>query len=158
MKKFDFVAATEKNSDQYAGMTNYQYRINDALMAWTAQQYTADFDLHQFNSILEIGCGNGDFWKHVKGQPFQSSIMLTDSSAGMLEECKKTLATTTSIKPKYDVADLDYLPYKQGSYHAILAHKVIYHATNPTKALQTIHAILAPGGVFGMTGIFLTAL
>lgn len=151
MKKFDFTAATEKKTDQYAGMVNYKYRINDALMEWTAQQYNNDFNLHHFTTILEIGCGNGEFWKYVVNrQALQSSIVLTDSSSEMLEECKINLSNTR-IKPDYSVVDMDCLPYKHGTFNAILAHKVIYHAENPTRALKSVRDTLGPGGVLGMT-------
>jgi 2-polyprenyl-3-methyl-5-hydroxy-6-metoxy-1,4-benzoquinol methylase len=97
-----FNSASNKDylaGEQYAGMSNYQHRKdiqkysdNGSLFEWYATQYSGNYNLAGFNEILEIGCGDGTFWKHVVNeQTFKPHVVITDLSGEMLETCKHNL-------------------------------------------------------------------
>lgn len=136
---------------QYAGMTNYKNRKSDSLLEWYAAQYNGDYDLHSVDYILEIGCGDGSFWKYIaNGQPFTPHVVITDLVPEMLADCKDNLSEV-SIHADFQTADIDALPYGKASFGAVLAHKVIYHAANPEKSISDIQQILKPDGFFGLS-------
>lgn len=135
---------------QYAGMRNYQNRKSDVLLEWYAQQYKDQFDLTTIDRILEVGCGDGDFWKHAVGdRPFKPKIVMTDLVEKMLAHCKDNLSPL-KLKAHYQPADIDSLPFKPASFTAVLAHKVIYHAENPEQAIAGFQQVLKPNGFLGL--------
>ena len=144
-------------NEQYAGMNNYQYRkniyqygTNISLSEWLSYQYVGEYKLSNFVNILEIGCGNGEFWQRSAKQELQSNVCITDLSQEMLDECHRNLSNV-NIKANFQIADIDKLPFGGETFNAILAHNVIYHAEEPKEALITIYDILQPNGCFGMS-------
>jgi 2-polyprenyl-3-methyl-5-hydroxy-6-metoxy-1,4-benzoquinol methylase len=158
-RKLETSSTTNKEylkNEQYAGMNNYQHRKdiyqhgnNIPLTEWLSTQYAGSYNLSGFDQILEVGCGNGTFWQHTTGV-FQSSVVITDLSEKMLEECKRNLSTV-NIKANYQVVDIDVLPYGKGTFNAVLAHNVIYHAVNPENSIAGMQEVLKPNGIFGMS-------
>ncbi len=136
---------------QYAGMGNYQHRKSDALLEWYASQYSGQYNLNSYDEILELGCGDGTFWKYVtNGRAFQPHVVITDLAEKMLEDCKTNLSSV-AVNADYQTADIDALPFGPGTFNAILAHKVIYHAEDPEKTIADISKILKPNGLFGLS-------
>ena len=135
---------------QYAGMVNYQNRKTDALLEWYAEQYKDKFDLRNVDRILEAGCGDGTFWKYfIGGKPFKPKVVMTDLVEKMLTDCRENMSSL-EIDAEYRTADIDALPFGPESFSAVLAHKVIYHAENPEKAIAGFHHVLKPNGFLGL--------
>lgn len=136
---------------QYAGMGNYKNRKSDALLQWYADQYNGSYDLSRYDDILELGCGDGTFWKYVAdGREFTPHVVITDLAEKMLDDCKANL-TDVALNAGYQVADMDVLPFGPGSFNAVVAHKVIYHSEDPAKAIAGIVKVLKPDGLFGLS-------
>ena len=116
---------------QYAGMVNYQHRKNfdegygsneTSFQQWQANQYTENYHLSHYPEILEIGCGDGTFWRHTVGEnEFYPNITITDLSEKMLSTCKYNLSSF-NMKTTYQVADIDSLPFCNEKFNAICAH------------------------------------
>jgi ubiquinone/menaquinone biosynthesis C-methylase UbiE len=96
---------------------------------------------------LDIGCGTGaglvalaaDF-EQVVGLDISMSALIT---ANKLVESNNltnvTLIRTTALN----------LPFPEGVFDYVIAINVLEHVFEPTKMLQEVHRVLAPGGVFG---------
>jgi 2-polyprenyl-3-methyl-5-hydroxy-6-metoxy-1,4-benzoquinol methylase len=150
-RAFQLAIDKEYLTKQYAGMSNYQNRKSDLLLEWYALQYTGKYDLKTLKEILELGCGDGTFWKYALfEQSFKPHITMTDLVRTMLADCQNNLATL-KINAHYQTADIDALPFDPGSFNAVLAHKVIYHAANPEKSIADIQHILKPNGFLGLS-------
>lgn len=148
---FQLANKKENLRAQYAGMANYQHRKSDTLLEWYAAQYNGTYDLRSADNILEIGCGDGSFWKYVTDkQPFTPHLVITDLVPEMLADCEKNLSGL-SLNVDFQTADIDALPFGKSSFSAVLAHKVIYHAANPEKSIADIQQMLTPNGFLGLS-------
>lgn len=84
--------------------------------------------------ILDIGCGNGEFWKKVASMlPQELEIHMVDYSDGMLESAKRTIEEIQAQYPekklkfvveKRDAANFSY-PVK--GFDRIMANHMLYH-------------------------------
>lgn len=146
--------------EQYNGTQNFQHRTgifaygtNVDLREWETTQYTGDFSLTICQNILEVGCGDGAFWKYMSSAAYSDKqITLSDLSSAMLQACSDNLASLQMQIPiNYVQADADYLPFKCSSFDAVLAHNMIYHSSNPIQALGNIKESLKPEGFLGIS-------
>ena len=94
-------------------------------------------------------CKNLRNWnENLSKLPSGSELILTDFSEGMLEKAKNKLA---NLPIKFEVADIDNLQYDDKSFDLIMAHHVIYHASDKQKALSEIKRVLKDDGIVSIT-------
>jgi len=99
--------------------------------------------------ILEVGCGTGEFWiENYSKLPVGSSVTMTDFSDGMLEKAKLKI---NSDNIKFEVAEIEKLPYPENSFDLVMAHHVIYHATDKDKAISELKRVVKPDGIVTIT-------
>lgn len=94
--------------------------------------------------ILEVGCGQGDFWAENRARiPADAIISLTDLSEGMvMESCKKLRDSIF----QYACTDTQQLPFPSGNFDIIIAKHMFYHIPDRPRAYHEIARILKPGG------------
>ena len=98
-------------------------------------------------AVLELGCGTGDMWKG-KGDLIArcGRLVLSDFSAGMLEQAKETLRDENGID--YQVIDIQDIPYPDHSFDAVIANMMLYHVPDLLKGLSEVRRVLKKGGTF----------
>lgn len=97
--------------------------------------------------VLEVGCGPGTVWKsNAYRVPEGWRLTLTDFSEGMIETAKANLREGPSAV--FKVADVQDLPFTDDSFDAVMAHHMLYHATDKKSALSEIRRVLRQDGVF----------
>ena len=111
------------------------------------------YDFIDQEKLLELGCGTGEFWIDALHQlRANQSLLLTDFSIEMLEKTKKNLQNVPTIATvKYQKASIDNLKFSPKTFDVILAHLMIYHASDPASALNNIMQILSENGWLGIT-------
>ena len=110
---------------------------------WITEHYR--FPEHA--SVLELGCGTGDMWKGKRDLAARCGrLILTDFSAGMLEQAKETLKDMSGIE--YRVVDIQAIPYPDQSFDAVIANMMLYHVPDLGKGLSEVRRVLKDGGVF----------
>ena len=98
-------------------------------------------------TVLEIGCGTGSIWlgrENVVSRCRQ--LILTDLSEGMLKTAKKSLGERSNIE--YQKADIQDLPFMNGTFDVVIANSMLYHVPDIEKGLQEVRRVLKKGGVF----------
>ena len=110
---------------------------------WITEHYR--FPEHA--SVLELGCGTGDMWKGKRAlAAICGRLILSDFSAGMLEQAKETLKDMSGIE--YRVVDIQAIPYPDQSFDAVIANMMLYHVPDLGKGLSEVRRVLKDGGVF----------
>jgi len=89
-------------------------------------------------SLLDIGCGNGDFAARMQGRGWSVRGMDTDANAAM--------AATESHGFEVDVGSLESLAYAVESFDVVTARHVIEHVHDPKAFMRECWRILKPGG------------
>ena len=84
------------------------------------------------DKILEVGVGTG---LNLKYYPKNCNLTAIDISKDMIEKAKKK---KFSAKVKFDLVNMNNLPYKDNSFDKAIATYAIRVSINPKKALQEI--------------------
>jgi ubiquinone/menaquinone biosynthesis C-methylase UbiE len=96
-------------------------------------------------SILEVGCGPGLLWtENLDRLPAEWSITLTDASPGMVAEAETSLGSDRRFE--FRVADVQELPFGDERFDLVIAHHVLHHVPNRSKAISESARVLKPGG------------
>jgi len=95
--------------------------------------------------VLDVGCGNGKYYYPMlykapdEGLPIEYHGL--DLSRGML--------TSHPMYPtsRLTVADLERLPYANGTFDVVMANHVLHHVHNLMHSVQELKRVLKPDGV-----------
>lgn len=100
-------------------------------------------DLPAEARVLEVGCGPAELWRANRDRiPAGWTIALADLSEGMLEAAREWFGD----RAEYVVADIQDLPFEDGSFEAAIANHMLYHVADRSHALGELARVLAPGG------------
>ncbi len=109
-------------------------------------------DFTAARDVLEVGCGNGELWRHVPRQVTGSrNIWVTDVSEGMVEDAAARLggrAEESAEGLQFRVEDCQDLSWADGSFDIVIANHVLFYLKDIRRALMEIRRVLRPGGVF----------
>lgn len=98
--------------------------------------------------VLELGAGPGWLWKDSAARtPGGWRIVLSDISPGMVEAAKANLADS-GIQARFEVVDIERIPFEAASFDLVMAHHMLYHVPDLPTALAEVRRILKPGGYF----------
>ena len=97
--------------------------------------------------ILELGCGNGDLWtENLKQIPKDVSIVLSDSSEGMVHEVQRKLGNDDRFS--FGVFDMDHIPFEDSAFDAVIANHVLFYSPAIDATLQEICRVMKPQATF----------
>jgi SAM-dependent methyltransferase len=100
--------------------------------SWLAERLPLSGD------VLEVGAGTGKLWELVVHRP--RSLTLTDFSPAM---CAQLGHISDADVLQCDACDL---PFRDGSFDAVIANHMLYHLDDPDAALSQFARVLRPGG------------
>lgn len=146
---------------QYMESDNLQKRINiHAYSTSKIDWFRWVFDglqLKEGMKILEVGCGNGALWIAMGKQlPPNLQIILTDSSADMLQSAKDGLAQHDKLFREKNIQfiflqrDAENFYIEESGFDRVIANHMLYHVSNANrpKLLQTCWSLLKDDGMF----------
>jgi SAM-dependent methyltransferase len=104
-------------------------------------------------SIVDLGCGNGELARQLGEYRYPGRYMGLDISAGMLDEIRKS--PPNGLQATFcqaDLSDPGWVSAIQGQpFDAILAFAVLHHLPGEALRRQTlsqVRSLLAPEGIF----------
>lgn len=114
-----------------------------------------NYNFEGYNSILEVGCGDGLFWQyHAPKLSSSHHVSLTDIEQRRLDNSNALIAKI-DVKAKFDfsIKDIDkpLETAETSQYDAVLAHSVLHLCKHPTAALQRLNLLLKSGGLMGVS-------
>ena len=104
------------------------------------------FSDHQFDSILDVGCGDGQFGKllgNVSGAKHVYGIELSEEGVER--------ATANGLKCVQLDLQRDAFPFDDNQFDAIFCGEIIEHMFDPDRFLQELHRVLNKGGLCVIT-------
>ena len=131
VKKKNYLNVTY--SDKFIPLTSYPFQ----LVSFFKDKY-----FKKTGSILDVGCGRGDFLKAF-------------NQAGLRASGLDISPHTTSLSKKYSVKKCDFeresFPIQNDSYDFVISKSVIEHLHDPYLLISECHRVLKKGG----KGIFM---
>ncbi|MGN6574065.1 MAG: class I SAM-dependent methyltransferase [Nocardioides sp.] len=94
----------------------------------------------QPTSVLEVGCGGGQFAARLAAENPQARVVATDLSPRMAE-----LAASRGVEAH--VADVAALPFGDGTFDVVAALWMLYHVPDLDAGLSELRRVLRPGGL-----------
>jgi ubiquinone/menaquinone biosynthesis C-methylase UbiE len=92
------------------------------------------------STVLEVGCGGGQFAARVAAENPQARVVATDLSPRMVE-----LAASRRVAAQ--VADVQALPFADGAFDVVAAMWMLYHVPGLDAGLAELRRVLRPGGL-----------
>jgi len=134
IETYDWVAATDK----VVGLETFFHRKR----AGEARKLISRWADPARGRILDAGCGTGLLTRHLP-----AGSVGVDINPRNVELASRRLPTHEFL-----LADVEALPFPDGSFGTVLCTEVVEHIPFPDRALREFRRILAPGGVLiGMT-------
>ena len=97
-------------------------------------------------SVLEVGCGPGDFAIHLSSKA--RAVTAVDFSATAIEIAHMKLANRKTLV-EFSVADAQQLPFPDDCFDIVFSCECLEHLPDPQKALVEMHRVLRKGGDIG---------
>ncbi len=97
--------------------------------------------------ILEVGCGHGLLWQKCIARVDPAwTIVLSDLSAGMLDEACHALDKLNATGFKFEIIDAQNIPLEDNTYDTVIANHCLYHVPDRPRAISELQRVLKPGG------------
>lgn len=137
--------------DQYKTAVNLNVRIElhnrfshnpVPWFSWLASQIS----MKAGGTFLEVGCGNGELWKHAGQRDME--IHVTDISSGMVEDAARLLGGSGFKNLIFETEDCQKLSYKDDTFDGVIANHVLFYVKNISKALGEICRVMKQEGIF----------
>ena len=93
--------------------------------------------------ILDVGCGTGELAHQLADHFEAAEVHGVDISDTMI---KKANSKNKTKNTKFEVGDVEDLPYKDNSFDVITCSHSFHHYPNKDKAISEMYRVLKPNG------------
>lgn len=139
-----------------SGVANYSQRANpvfESIMARRTAAKEGAFFLPYLRPgmrVLDVGCGPGSITLGFAEAVGTGEVVGIDFQPSQVANAQALSAARGVLNARFEVADVNRLPFADGSFDAVFAHSVLGHLREPVKALAEIRRVLRPGGIVGV--------
>ena len=107
----------------------------------TLHKWISEMNKRSFKTVLDFGCGTGNVSFRSARSGLQAFSM--DTSLGMLKNVKNRLRSLGVICVN---GDGEKLPFKEGSFDAVVCMGVLHHVKRKKEAISEMIRVIKPGG------------
>ena len=102
-------------------------------------------DVRAGHSVLDVGCGTGEFLIELaSGVPDLRAVGVDSSRA--LVQTATLRAQAAGAAAEFNLGDAERLDYPDGSFDRINCSRVLLHLEHPDEAVREMARVLSPGG------------
>ena len=101
--------------------------------------------------LLDAGCGAGSITIGLAEATEDGEAIGIDAFEEAIEAARSmasSLGRSSSLR--FEVADINALPFEEASFDAVFCHAVLQHLPDPLAALRELRRVTRPGGVIGV--------
>jgi ubiquinone/menaquinone biosynthesis C-methylase UbiE len=100
-------------------------------------------------TVLEVGCGRGDFALLLARLNPSAKIVATDFSATAINNAQSKMQPNSNVI--FKLADAQALPFDDGQFDHVISCECLEHVEKPSRMMSNIARCLKPGGGFIVT-------
>jgi ubiquinone/menaquinone biosynthesis C-methylase UbiE len=142
----EYLAKQYKNASRLNARIRLHQQFSVNKYGWHRWVFD-QFSLPPICRILELGCGPGYLWlENLDRIPAGWELILSDFSAGMLEETRRNLEKHRHFQ--FKVIDAQSVPFESEYFDAVIANHMLYHVPDKPAAFSEIRRVLKPRGHF----------
>jgi ubiquinone/menaquinone biosynthesis C-methylase UbiE len=103
--------------------------------------------LKQGFSLLDCGCGVGSITLDLAELVAPGNVIGMDMDEGQLEIARASAKERGLTNITFEQGDVYELRFKSETFDAVLAHTLLYHLSDPLRALKELRRVLKSGGI-----------
>ena len=130
-----------------------RYDIMNDLMSFGVHRLWKRFTISQSGvragqSVLDLAGGTGDLASKLYQRVGSSgTVVLSDINQSMLANGRDRMINEGNVgNMQYALADAEYLPFAENSFHCVTMAFGLRNVTNKQRAIESIFSTLKPGG------------
>jgi len=132
-----FSDADVGSQEFFKELEHHRYKLEPHILE------VVNFPAFKGQRILEIGCGLGtDAVQFARAGALYTGIDLTENGV----KFTRRRFEMENLPGTIQEANVEALPFADGSFDAVYSNGVIHHTPNIEKAVSEIHRVLRPGG------------
>jgi len=146
----------DQDVERFSNLETGQQTTIDAPLTLELTTSAAFYVNPQAKSVLDIGCGAGNYTLKMLEKTPGLDCTLIDLSMPMLERAKERVSAATSGQVDIVQADVLDLDLGQNQYDIVLAAAVLHHLREDAdweKVFAAIYRTLKPGGSFWISDL-----
>lgn len=139
----------DQDVERFSNLETGQQATVDAPVVLARVAKAAATHLRSGDSILDLGCGAGNFTIRVLNEVGPLHCHLVDLSRPMLDRAAQRVGEAGAASVTTAQSDLRDLDFPEGSFDIILAAAVLHHLREEAEWVEVyrkLHAWLKPGG------------
>jgi len=139
----------DRDVERFSNLETGQQATMDAPVVLTRVAKTAAMHLRAGDSMLDLGCGAGNFTLRVQNETGPLHCHLVDLSQPMLDRALERVRAAGAMSVSTIQADLRDLEFEPESFDAIVAGAVLHHLRDDAdwnQVFQKLHRWLKAGG------------
>lgn len=139
----------DKDVERFSNLETGQSATMDAPLVLELVANTCALHLRQGDSVLDLGCGAGNFTLRVMQEVGPLRSTLIDLSQPMLDRARQRVLDAGALSATAVSSDLRDLDYPENSFDVILAGAVLHHLREEedwVNVFTRLHKWLKPGG------------
>lgn len=123
-----------------------RYVLGEAIESLSQLLAAASAPTPPHPQILDAGCGIGAAFPFIEQHLNPAQIVAIDIDSEMVLAAEAA-ALTATCPVEVRQANVEKLPFADGSFDIVLCHQTVHHVSHQVAAVHELHRVLKPGGI-----------